>query len=261
MNPRAILLVSCLALPLAALSVANGTAQSAPFSGYKVIKTYPHDTKCYTEGLQWNGKAFYESCGQYNESRLLEYTLEGKLLRQKALDGKVFAEGLTALGGRLYQLTWQAGYGFVHDAASFKDISTFKYPAVLREGWGMTTDGKSLIVSDGTSTIRWLDPKSFAVERSITVKNGGGEVSSLNELELIGGEIWANVWMTDLVARIDPKSGQISSWVNFAGLRPDKALSDTDAVLNGIAYDATSKKIFVTGKRWDKLFEIQVVKP
>ena len=146
----------------------------------------------------------------------------------------------------------------MYEAGNFKDLGKFTYPKPITEGWGLTTDGKSLIVSDGSSKLYWLEPKTFAVQRSITVRNGDSEVAALNELELIGSEIWANVWMTDLVARIDLKTGRINSWVNFAGLRPDSSLGDADAVLNGIAYDAIQKRVFVTGKRWDKLFEIVV---
>ncbi len=258
MNPRVFAVLSCVTIALAALGVTSTSAQSAKFQSYKVLKSYPHDTACFTEGLQWIGSSFLESCGQTGESNLREVALSGKVLRQKALSKDTFAEGVSRIGLRIYQLTWQQGFGFVHDAASFKDIGRVTYPKALREGWGMTTDGKSLIVSDGSSTIRWLDPKTFAVQRSITVRNGDNEVNQLNELELIGGELWANVWMTDLVARIDLKTGRINSWVNFAGLRPDSALKDTDAVLNGIAYDAANKRVFVTGKRWDKLFEIAV---
>ncbi len=263
MNPRVFASLGCGVIAVAALGVAGGSlaksaAQSAKFQSYKILKSYAHDTACFTEGLQWIGSSFLESCGQTGESNLREVALSGQVLRQKALSKDTFGEGVSRIGNRIYQLTWQQNFGFVHDAASLKDIGRVTYPKALREGWGMTTDGKSLIVSDGSSTIRWLEPKTFAVQRSITVRNGDSEVAALNELELIGGEIWANVWMTDLVARIDLKTGRINSWINFAGLRPDSALKDTDAVLNGIAYDAANKRVFVTGKRWDKLFEVAV---
>jgi glutaminyl-peptide cyclotransferase len=250
--------VSLVAVCCGALAMSQ--AQPAPFLGYKILKTHAHDAGCFTQGLQWTGKGFLESCGQTGESNLRETTLEGKISRQKALPKTVFAEGVVALGGRVYQLTWQDKYAFVHDAKSFKDVGKLNYPKPITEGWGLTTDGRSLIFSDGSSKLYWLNPKSFAVERSVTVKNGDNEVSSLNELEFIGGEVWANVWMTDLIARVDAKTGRVISWVNLAGLRPEKARSDPDAVLNGIAYDASSKRIFVTGKRWDRLFEITVVK-
>jgi glutaminyl-peptide cyclotransferase len=246
---------------LGALSLtAQSQALNAPFMSFKTVKSFPHDTKCFTQGLQWIGKGFLESCGQTGESNLREVTLEGKVLRQKALPKNVFAEGLVVLAGKAYQLTWQEGYGFIHDAASFKDMGTFKYPKPIEEGWGLTTDGRSLILSDGSSKLYWLNPKTFAVERTITVRNGSSEVSKLNELEFIGGEVWANVWMTDLIARIDAKTGRVTAWVNFTGLRPQSSLGDSDAVLNGIAYDPSSKRIFVTGKRWDRVFEVQIVK-
>ena len=258
MKSRVLALLGCAAIAVAALGLTNGRAQSAKFQSYKILKTYPHDKACYTQGLQWIGSSFLESCGQTGTSNLREVALNGKVVRQKALPKEIFAEGLVRLGSRVYQLAWQQGYGFVHDASSFKDLGKFAYPKPITEGWGLTTDGKSLILSDGSSKLYWLDPKSFAVLRSVTVNNDGSEVSQLNELEWIAGEVWANVWQTDLVARIDAKTGRINSWVNFAGLRPDSSLGNTDAVLNGIAYDAVGKRVFVTGKRWDKLFEIAI---
>jgi glutaminyl-peptide cyclotransferase len=253
--------LAAVALAITGFGAARGTAQGAPFQSYKVLKTYPHDAGCYTQGLQWNGSGFLESCGQTGESNVREVAFpSGKVIRQRANAKEIFAEGLVKLGTKLYQLTWQQGYGFIYDAATFKDAGKFTYPAPIKEGWGLTTDGKSLIFSDGSSKLYWLDPKTFAVQRSVTVKNGDNEVTELNELEFIGGEVWANVWMTDLIARVDIKTGRVNAWVNLAGLRPDSALKDSDAVLNGIAYDAINKRLFVTGKRWDKLYEIQVTK-
>lgn len=263
MNPRVLALLGCAVIAVAALgvtdkTVAKSAAQSAKFQSYKILKTYPHDKACYTQGLQWIGSSFLESCGQQGKSNLREVALSGAVIRQKRLPNEVFAEGMVRLGSKVYQLTWQQGYGFVHEMSSFKDLGKFTYPKPITEGWGLTTDGKSLILSDGSSKLYWLDAKTFAVQRSVTVKNDGREVSQLNELEWVNGEIWANVWLTDLVARIDPKTGQINAWINFAGLRPDSALKNFEAVLNGIAYDAASKRVFVTGKLWDKLFEVAV---
>lgn len=258
MKSRVLALLGCAVVALAALGVTGGRAQNAKFQTYRVLKTYPHDTTCFTQGLQWIGSSFLESCGQLGRSNLREVTLNGKVMRQKRLPNEVFAEGVVRLGSKVYQLTWQQGYGFVHEVSGFKDLGKFAYPKPITEGWGITTDGKSLIVSDGSSKLYWLDPKSFAVQRSVTVNNGGSEVASLNELEWVGGEVWANVWMTDLVARIDAKTGRINAWINFAGLRPDSSLGDADAVLNGIAYDALGKRVFVTGKNWDRLFEVTV---
>ena len=251
-------MLGCAVIALAALGLPNGRAQSAKFQSYKILKTYPHDRACYTQGLQWIGSSFLESCGVLGKSNLREVTLSGKVMRQKALPKEVFAEGVVRLGSKIYQLTWQQGYGLLHDASSFKDLGRFAYPKPITEGWGLTTDGKSLILSDGSSKLYWLEPKTFAVQRSVTVRNGDNEVSQLNELELVAGEIWANVWMTDLVARIDAKTGRINAWVNFAGLRPDSALGNADSVLNGIAYDAITKRVFVTGKNWDRLFEVAI---
>jgi glutaminyl-peptide cyclotransferase len=263
MNARVFFLLGGAAavVAMAGLGAARGIAQGAPFQSYKVLRAYPHDAGCFTQGLQWNGSGFLESCGQTGESNLREVAFpSSKVLRQKANPKDIFAEGLVKLGTKLYQLTWQQGYGLIHDAATFKDAGKFTYPAPIKEGWGLTTDGKSLIFSDGSSKLYWLNPKTFAVERSITVKNGDNEVPELNELEFIGGEVWANVWMTDLIARVDIKTGRVNAWVNLAGLRPDSALKNPDNVLNGIAYDAVGKRVFVTGKRWDKLYEIGVTK-
>ncbi len=240
---------------------ADAVAQSAPFQSYKIVRTYAHDSGCFTQGLQWTGTRFLESCGLEGKSNLREVTLDGKVVRQKALPKEVFAEGVVRLAGRIYQLTWQQGYGFVHDASSFADLGKFQYPAPIKEGWGLTTDGRSLIFSDGSSKLYWLDPRTYAVQRSVTVRNGDSEVSQLNELEFINNEVWANVWMTDLIARIDPRTGRVNAWVNLAGLRPASAQGDGNAVLNGIAFDAARNRLFVTGKTWDKLFEISVVRP
>jgi glutaminyl-peptide cyclotransferase len=258
MKSRVLAVLGCAAIAFAALGATSTSAQSAKFQSYKILKTYPHDSACFTQGLQWIGSSFLESCGQTGQSNVREVNLSGKIMRQKALPKEIFAEGLVRLGSRVYQLTWQQGYGLLHDVNGFKDLGKFTYPKPITEGWGLTTDGKSLILSDGSSKLYWLDPKTFAVQRSVNVKNGDSEVNQLNELEWIGGEVWANVWMTDLVARIDGKTGRINSWVNFAGLRPDSSLSDADAVLNGIAYDVATKRVFVTGKRWDKLFEVAI---
>ena len=228
MKSRVLALLGCAVIAMAALGVTNSRvqAQSAKFQSYKILKTYPHDQTCFTQGLQWIGSSFLESCGQIGQSNVREVNLSGKVIRQKRLPSEIFAEGLVRLGPRVYQLTWQQGYGLLHEASSFKDLGKFTYPKPITEGWGLATDGKSLIVSDGSSKLYWLNPQTFAVQRSVTVKNGDSEVNQLNELEFIGGEVWANVWMTDLVARIDAKTGRINSWINFAGLRPDSALGD-----------------------------------
>jgi glutaminyl-peptide cyclotransferase len=227
----------------------------AALQSYTVVKTYSHDPKAYTQGLVWNGKGFFESTGRYGSSSLRETTLEGKVLRSVPQDDQYFSEGLAWLGGKLYQLTWTSKKAFVYNAETFKLEGTRAYKT---EGWGLTTDGRSLILSDGSSTLYWLEPKTFAVRKTVKVTNAGNEISRLNELEWIDAEIWANVWGTDLIARIDPTSGRVKAFVNLVGLRPEAAQDDTDKVLNGIAYDSKNKRLFVTGKLWDKLYEIKV---
>ncbi len=231
-------------------------APRATMQSYTVVAKFPHDPKSYTQGLLWNGKTLNESSGQYGSSFVRETTLEGKVLQQTDInDKKVFAEGLALLNGKLYQLTWQEHIAFVYDAKTLKLEGKRTYAT---DGWGLTTDGKNLIMSDGTSTIYYLEPSTFKVLRKITVRNGSSEVSNVNELELINGEIWANIWNTDLIARINPQNGQVNAFVNMVGLRPDKNLENSDAVLNGIAYDAKNNRIFVTGKYWDTLYQIKV---
>jgi glutaminyl-peptide cyclotransferase len=240
---------------LGLLSGSYAQAPRASLQSYEIIKTYAHDPKSYTQGLVWNGKGFFESSGGHGTSTLRETTLEGKVLKNIPVDPKVFAEGLAWLGGKLYQLTWTDKKAFVYNASTFKLEGTRTYNT---EGWGLTTDGKNLILSDGTNTIYYLEPSTFKVLRTIRITNSGSEVRNLNELEWINNEIWANIWQTDLIARIDPKTGFVKAYINFAGLRPQNTLGDFDSVLNGIAYDAKNNKIFVTGKLWDKLFEIKV---
>jgi glutaminyl-peptide cyclotransferase len=230
-------------------------APRATMQGYQVVKTYAHDPKAYTQGLVWNGKGFFESTGQYGQSSLRETTLEGQVLRRVAVDDQMFAEGLAWLGGKLYQLTWTNNKALVYDAKTFKLEGTRAYKT---EGWGLTTDGKQFILSDGSSQLYFLEPSTFKVLRTITVNNAGSQIRQLNELEYIKGEIWANIWQTDLVARIDPKNGRVIAYINLVGLRPENTQNNSDSVLNGIAYDSKTGKIWVTGKLWDKLYEIRV---
>ena len=244
------LLLSSSAAWFAAAQVPRALMQS-----YEIVKTYNHDPKAFTQGLVWNGTGFFESTGQYGQSTLRQTTLEGRVLKSVPVDDKIFAEGLAWLGGKLYQLTWQNKKALVYDAKTFKLEGE---RPVKTEGWGLTTDGKQLILSDGSNQIFFLEPSTFKVLRTISVKNADSEIRELNELEWVNGEIWANIWQTDLIARIDPKDGRVLAFINLVGLRPDSALSNSDAVLNGIAYDVKTKRIWVTGKLWDKLFEIKV---
>ncbi|MCA9214167.1 MAG: glutaminyl-peptide cyclotransferase [Planctomycetales bacterium] len=238
------------------MTFASGDTQQV--YGYKIVAEYPHDTGAYCQGLAFDddGKLF-EGTGQYGESVLREVQLEtGKAVRQIRLNQRVFGEGVTVVGDKIYQLTWKRKAGYVYDKATLKVVGNFRYSG---EGWGITFDGKHLIMSDGSSTLRFLNPETFKVERKLSVRSGRQLVADLNELEFINGEIWANVWFKDYIARISPKTGEVVSWVNLAGLFPQRLRSERDAVLNGIAYDKKSQRLFVTGKRWPKMFEIELV--
>jgi glutaminyl-peptide cyclotransferase len=226
--------------------------------GYSVVHAYPHDPQAFTQGLVYVDGYLYESTGLNGKSTLRKEDLEtGRVLKEVSLPSKFFGEGLTNWGRTLIQLTWQAHVGFVYDRATFRLLRKFHYPW---EGWGLTQDGKQLILSDGSSTIHFLNPKTFAQVRSIRVRDRGAPVKQLNELEYIHGEIYANVWMTDKIARISPATGEVLGWIDLSGLLPGIFVRRPGEVLNGIAYDATHRRLFVTGKLWPRLFEIQVVR-
>jgi glutamine cyclotransferase len=227
----------------------------APVFGYDVVNSYPHDKDAFTQGLLFRDGALYESTGLKGRSSLRKVRLEtGQVLQQARVDARYFAEGLTDWGSRLIQLTWETNVGFVYDLASFKQLQTFSYTG---EGWGLAHDDRRLIMSDGTPTLRFLDPQTLRVIGQLPVKDGDLPVEDLNELEFVEGEIYANVWTTDRIAMIAPATGQVTGWINLAGLMPRGSTSG-DAVLNGIAYDAARKRLFVTGKLWPRLFEITV---
>jgi glutaminyl-peptide cyclotransferase len=232
------------------------TASRVPTYTYEVVKSYPHDKAAFTQGLVFHQSAIYESTGLNGSSSLRRVELEtGKVLKKIEVPDRFFAEGLALFNGRLYQLTWQTQRGFVYDLNSFDKLREFSYSG---EGWGLTRDASSLIMSDGSSRIRFLDPDTFEVRSLITVQDNGREVLQLNELEYVKGEIYANVWMTDRIARINPQSGKVNAWIELSGLLPPEAREDPMAVLNGIAYDEASDRLFVTGKLWPKLFEIKL---
>ena len=233
---------------------AQGRA-SAPVYGYEVVNVYPHDREAFTQGLLFRDGVLYESTGLNGRSSLRKVQLEtGKVLQQVPVESRYFAEGLTDWGSRFIQLTWNTNVGFVYDLASFKRLQTFSYAG---EGWGLARDDRQLIMSDGTATLRFLDPQTFAVTRRVQVADGGVPVRDLNELEFIDGQVYANVWLTDRIAIIAPDTGRVAGWINLAGLMARSAVSG-DAVLNGIAWDAQRKRLFVTGKLWPSLFEIRV---
>jgi glutamine cyclotransferase len=231
-------------------AVAAGTAPAVRYT-YEVVRSWPHDRGAFTQGLLVRNGSLLESTGLNGRSSLREVELAtGRVLKQVPVANEYFAEGLTVIGDRAYQLTWQSQRGFVYDADTFRLLDTFTYAG---EGWGLATDGRQLVLSDGTSRIRFLDPATFKVERTIDVTLDGKPLDQLNELEWINGEIFANVWQTDLVVRIDPATGRVRGVVDFTGLLPAGERPGTD-VLNGIAHDAATGRLLVTGKLWPKLF-------
>jgi glutamine cyclotransferase len=224
---------------------------------YTIIHTYPHDPNAFTQGLIFEDGVLYEGTGLRGRSSLRRVELEtGEVLQIYELPNQYFGEGVTIYDDRIIQLTWQSNVGFVYDKDSFELLHTFDYPT---EGWGITHDGEHLIMSDGTSTLYFWDPETFEVVNQIEVYDDDGPVVRLNELEYIQGEVYANVWQTDKIARIDPQTGHVVGWINLQGLLSQKDLPQTVDVLNGIAYDAAGDRLFVTGKLWPKLFEIELV--
>ena len=247
------------AAPPATPSNANasrGPAAPAPTYGYEVVNTYPHDAQAFTQGLIFQDGALVESTGLEQHSTLRRVELQtGKVLQKVDVSPYFFAEGMTLYGGKIYQLTWKGEKGFVYDPKTFEKTGEFKYTG---EGWGLTHDADSLILSDGTAEIRFIDPNTYEVKRSISVKDSGRRVEELNELEYVKGEIYANVWHENRVARIDPKDGRVTGWIDLSGLLKPGDTTDEEAVLNGIAYDEQGDRLFVTGKLWPKLFEIKL---
>lgn len=224
---------------------------------YRVINSYPHDQQAFTQGLIYVDGHLYESTGIAGRSSLRMEELEsGRILKFHDVPDKFFAEGLTDWGDTLIQLTWETHVAFVYDRSSFHLLRTFNYTG---EGWGLTHDTKNLILSDGTATLRFFDPATFHEVRRVTVKDQSKPVTQLNELEFIHGEIYANIWHSDRIARISPSTGKVLSWIDLSGLLPASKRSDPEAVLNGIAYDAAHDRIFVTGKLWPKIFEIKII--
>jgi glutamine cyclotransferase len=246
---------------VALFHVGAGTAQDTstriPVFPAKVVKVYPHDPQAFTQGLEYFGGHLYESTGRAGKSSLREVELEtGKVLRRVNLPEQSFGEGLTIFHGKIYQLTWLGKLGFLYDLRSFKKTGEFHYQS---EGWGLTHDDTSLILSDGTNKLQFLDPTSLAVLKTLEVYAGNQAVTNLNELEYIDGEIFANIWHTSRIARIHPRSGQVVAWIDLTPLTTREA-HEPEGVLNGIAYDAKQKRLFVTGKLWSEIIEIAVEK-
>lgn len=224
---------------------------------YQVVHTFPHDSQAFTQGLVYVDGHLYESTGIAGQSSLRMEELEtGRILRFHDVPSQYFAEGLTNWGNTLIQLTWESKTALVYDRDTFRLLRTFHYDG---EGWGLTQDGKHLILSDGTATLRFLDPATFKQQRSIVIKDRGKPVMQLNELEFVRGEIFANIWHSDRIARISPASGKVIGWIDLSGLLPESQRSGPEAVLNGIAYDSANDRLFVTGKRWPRIFEIKLI--
>jgi glutaminyl-peptide cyclotransferase len=265
----AILMWICLAAVVGGLAIwflvsggaGNPAADTVQEAGarrfdYEVVRSYPHDPAAFLQGLLWHEGGFYESTGLYGRSTLRRVEFpSGKILKSISLQPDLFGEGLALVGNRLIQLTWKSKRGFVYDRTTFAPIREFQYDT---EGWGITYDGKSLIMSDGSSDLMYLDPNSFEPLRKLAVTMNGKPIVNLNELEFIEGEIWSNVWQTDLIVRIDPGTGKVTSFLNLGGILPAGVRSGNEDVLNGIAYDAQQKRIFVSGKLWPRIFEIRV---
>ncbi len=228
-----------------------------PVYGYHLVRSYPHDTEAFTQGLIYHNGLLYEGTGQEAGSTLREVELEtGRVIRQLNLESSLFGEGITLYQDRIYQVTWQNRVGFVYERSTFRLLNKIYYST---EGWGLTTVNDRIVMGDGSNILYFFDPALFTVVSRIEVYDHEKKVDQLNELEYINGEIWANVWMTDLIARIDPATGKVNSYINLATLFPMQKRRETGAdVLNGIAYDSEGERIFVTGKRWPMLYEIRI---
>ena len=247
-----------------AATAATAAAAPTPVYPYEIVREYPHDIRAFTEGLVFVDGQLYESTGLNNTSTPIGQStlrrvdlLTGKIEQRLNLPVEYFGEGLATFGGKLYQLTWRHEKGFVYDLKTFKLEREFHYQG---EGWGLASDGKVLLMSDGSDLIRFLDPETLEVKRSIHVTEQGRAVANLNELEYVNGDLLANVWKTTLVAGIDPLTGQVRYWADFRGVLNALDQSGYVDVMNGIAYDARGDRLFVTGKFWSKLFEVRIKK-
>lgn len=239
----------------------GGGAAGAPVPvySYQVVRSFPHDPGAFTQGLIFRNGFLYEGTGLFGQSGIRKVKLEtGEVLQSKPIARQYFGEGITDWNGALIQITWQSGVGFVYDLNTFEQTKTFSYKG---EGWGLTHDGTRLIMSDGQpeGALRFLDPVTLKETGRIIVRDARGPVTNLNELEYVKGEIFANIWQTDRIARISPKDGRVTGWIDLSGLLP-QAEHAPNAVLNGIAYDAAGDRLFVTGKLWPRIFEIKLVK-
>ncbi|MYM36532.1 glutaminyl-peptide cyclotransferase [Duganella sp. FT50W] len=231
---------------------------TVPTYDFKVVHSYPHDPQAFTQGLLYRDGFLYESTGLNGKSSIRKVDLAtGKVLQSQNIPPQYFGEGMTASGDTLVSITWQSQTGFVFDLKTFEMKSQFAYPG---EGWGLASNGKELVLSDGSATLRFLDPATFLEVRRVKVTADGIAVDQLNELEVVEGEIFANIWHTNTIARIDQRTGKITGWIDFGKLYPDAGKGPNgENVMNGIAYDAEKKRLFVTGKLWPKIYEVKIV--
>ena len=250
-------LLTCLAAALALVTTACAERLQVPVYGYRVVASFPHDDTAYTQGLIFSDGQLFEGTGEYGHSSLRLVDLEtGRVLRKLALPAAVFGEGITAWGDQIVQLTWREHLGLLHDRETFAPVGQFE---LAGEGWGITQDGQYWIVSDGSATLRFLDPKTHVEVRRVQVRDGGRPVKRLNELEYVQGEVWANIWYQDRLVRISPGDGAVLGYVDLSGLWPSQRRRRREAVLNGIAYDAKTGGLYVTGKYWPRLYRIELV--
>lgn len=243
-------------LALLAPLLLTGQAAPAPIpvDSPAVVARFPHDPTAYTEGLFWRDGGFYESTGEPGRSSIRRVDLAtGRVLRRVDIPAPTYGEGIAAVGNQIVSLTWQTHFGYRWDLATFRRLSTWHYPG---EGWALTSDGRSIIMSDGTADLRFLDPRTLRERHRIHVTANGTPVDQLNEIEYVDGEVLANVWMTNRIARIDPATGHVTGWIDLTALASEVHVTDQNGVLNGIAWDAQHRRLFVTGKYWPTMFEI-----
>lgn len=243
---------------IVSLSAMAQDKNETPIYRYKIVNTFPHNIESFTQGLIMDDGVLYESTGLKGRSAIKVVDLEtGKVIKSRNMQDKFFGEGMTIVGNKIYQLTWRSKTGFVYDKESLEILRTFSYKT---QGWGITYDGKYLIISDGTDTLYLMDPKSFVVVGKLQVYDDNGKVGNLNELEYIDEMIYANIWGKDLIAIIDPKTGYVNSWIDLTGILAKKDRKGKEDVLNGIAYNSENDTLLVTGKFWPKIFEIEIIK-
>lgn len=258
-NVRCISFVLIIIICAYGVGISNAAAAAKPPLTYRcrIVNSYPHDQRAFTQGLAFEGGVLYEGTGLKGASGLRQVELtSGKIIKISKLPDEFFGEGITIYKDKVIQLTWQSRIGFIYDKHSFKLIGKFSYPF---EGWGITSDGRYLIASDGTDALHFLNPRTFKEEAVIKVFDNNGSVASLNELEFINGEIYANIWQKDIIVRISPETGEVLGWIDLRGLLSEYGYASPAGVLNGIAYDKDNNRLFITGKLWPKIFEVELI--